>query len=112
MYGQTERYPMNDKELRLALKSDFRKLYGPRFTTDYEAQRLVRDTEIEIMALDSLESLIQEAVDKEVVMSDKEKIAEWLETLHCDNWRTIGCTKSNCQLFRSLAKSIREEDWS
>lgn len=53
-------------ELRTALIDDFVELYQPRFTTDYQSQRLVRSTEIEIMRLESTKALIlaqrQEAV--------------------------------------------------
>lgn len=46
-------------------------------------------------------------------MSDIEKIAEWLETLHCDRWQDDEdlCVKSNCQMFRSLAEDVRNGVW-
>lgn len=46
-------------------------------------------------------------------MSEAEQIAQWLETLHCDNWKDDGpgCIKSNCQLFRQLADEIRNGDY-
>jgi hypothetical protein len=46
-------------------------------------------------------------------MDEVEAIAEWLETLHCDNWKDDGpgCWKSHCQTFRSLAEDIRSGAW-
>lgn len=45
--------------------------------------------------------------------SEVEQIASWLETLHCDNWKDdLGCVKSNCLLFRSLAKRIRDGEYN
>lgn len=39
---------------------------------------------------------------------EREQIAQWLETLHCSHWKDGGiCAKSNCELFRHLAKMIR-----
>lgn len=48
-----------NEELREALKKDYRVLYVKQFTTDWEAQRLIRELEIDIMSLENLQSLIQ-----------------------------------------------------
>lgn len=47
-------------------------------------------------------------------MSEREQIARWLETLHCDKWEEggFGCYKSNCELFRSLAEKVRNGDFA
>lgn len=44
-------------------------------------------------------------------MSDIEAIARWLETLHCDRWKDVGCWKSNCIHFRKLAEDVRKGEW-
>ena len=49
---------MDKDKLREALKKDFHKLYVKEFTTDWSIQRLVRDTEIDVMRLDNLLALI------------------------------------------------------
>lgn len=45
-------------EIKEALKKDFRNLYVKDFTTDWEAQRLVRETEIDVMSFKNLDTLI------------------------------------------------------
>lgn len=46
--------------LRKSLKADFKKLYTPQFTTTWEAERLIRETEIDIMSLQAIEAYIAE----------------------------------------------------
>ena len=60
---------LSDEQLREALKKDFHSLYVKGFTTSWEAERLVRDTEIEVMSLDNLAKLLtsqRQAIIKEV----------------------------------------------
>ena len=45
-------------------------------------------------------------------MSKDEEIAQWLETLHCENWKDGLCFKPNCLLFRELANDIRAKFYS
>ena len=47
------------KKIKDALKKDFHKLYVKEFTTTWELERLVRDTEIDVMSLDNLCQLFQ-----------------------------------------------------
>lgn len=47
-------------KLKQALKDDFKKLYQPQFTTTWEAERLVRETEIDVMELQAIEAYIAE----------------------------------------------------
>lgn len=48
--------PLSNTETKLkeALKKDFQKLYVKQFTTNWEAQRLIRETEIDVMSLHNL----------------------------------------------------------
>ena len=46
--------------LRKSLKADFKKLYTPQFTTTWEAERLIRETEIDVMELQAIEAYIAE----------------------------------------------------
>ena len=59
---------MTDNTLREALKKDFKRLYVKQFTTDWEAQRLIRNVEIDVMSLDNLKALLathtNEVLDK------------------------------------------------
>lgn len=50
------------EELKIALKHDFNALYVKGFTTSWEAERLVRGIEIDVMGLDNLEALLAEKV--------------------------------------------------
>lgn len=50
--------PDRDKLIKDALKKDFRKLYVKEFTTDWEIQRLIRETEIDVMSFDNLLALL------------------------------------------------------
>lgn len=56
--------PMNSK-LREALKKDFKNLYVKEFTTDWQAQRLVRETEIDVMSLNNLLALFERQLVEE-----------------------------------------------
>jgi len=47
---------LSDEKLREALMRDFRKLYVKEFTTDWEAQRLVREVELSVMSLENLKA--------------------------------------------------------
>ncbi len=49
---------MSQEEIREALKRDFRKLYVKEFTTSWEIERVIRETEIDVMSLDNLEALL------------------------------------------------------
>jgi len=54
---------MTDKrllQLKEALKKDFRKLYVRKYTTDWEIQRILRETEIDVMYLDNTLALFEE----------------------------------------------------
>jgi len=44
-------------------------------------------------------------------MSQTEKIARYIENLHCDHWdeNSAGCWKSQCIALRVLAEDIREK---
>ena len=56
---------MTDKrllQLKEALKKDFRKLYVRKYTTDWEIQRILRETEIDVMNLDNTLALISARV--------------------------------------------------
>lgn len=53
----------NSNELREALKKDWRKLYVKEFTTNWQAERIVRETEIDIMSFEALEKLL---ADREI----------------------------------------------
>jgi hypothetical protein len=55
-----------ERSARKALIGDFNDLYVPRFTTDYQAQRLVRATEIAVMSFPRLLALIQQVSDQRV----------------------------------------------
>ena len=48
-------------KIREALKKDWRKLYVKEFTTDWAVQRLIRETEIDVMSLEAIQDLITEA---------------------------------------------------
>lgn len=52
------------ERLREALKQDFNNLYVKQFTTDWQTQRLVRQTEIDIMALENLDRAINRYLDE------------------------------------------------
>ena len=49
-----------DVDLKEALKKDFRKLYVKEFSTQWEAERLVREVEIDIMDLSNTLALIDD----------------------------------------------------
>ena len=51
----------NIDELKEALKKDWNRLYVKEFTTKWETERLIRETEIDVMSLESIESLISQA---------------------------------------------------
>lgn len=53
------------EELRNALKRDWRTLYVKEFTTNWREQRLIRETEIDVMSLENLLALIKEECRKE-----------------------------------------------
>lgn len=69
-----------EQKAQQALKADFHKLYVQQFTTDWEAQRLIRDTEIEIMGLKNLQTLIQSEVAS-AVDGTLDRLKEKAETL-------------------------------
>jgi hypothetical protein len=50
--------------LRAAIKEDFHKLYVRQFRIDWEIQRLVQDTEIDVMALTATEQAILNQVEE------------------------------------------------
>lgn len=47
------------EKLKEALKKDFNNLYVKEFTTDWEANRIIRGYEIEVMSLSNLEKIIE-----------------------------------------------------
>jgi len=47
------------ERIKEALKKDFARLYVKEFTTDWEAQRFIRNTEIKVMSFENLEKLIK-----------------------------------------------------
>lgn len=51
--------------------------------------------------------------EEDQTASEPEQIARWLENLHCTHWNkeSGGCTKSNCKIFRNLAKRIRNGEY-
>jgi len=51
------------KKIKEALKKDFRTLYQKEFTTDWEAQRIVREIEIDVMGIDNLEKLFNKVLE-------------------------------------------------
>lgn len=51
-----------DNKIREALKKDFNNLYVKKFCIDYEAKRLIRGMEIDIMDLSNLKKLFKEEV--------------------------------------------------
>ena len=48
-------------KIREALKKDWRTLYVKEFKTDWAVQRLIRETEIDVMSLEAIQDLITEA---------------------------------------------------
>lgn len=80
-------------KLKQALKDDFKKLYQPQFTTTWEAERLVRETEIDVMELQAIEAYIAEqtipayesgkaSVWAELLLSNVPKNKEVLDLIH------------------------------
>lgn len=53
--------------IRKALKKSFTNLYVRQFTTDWQTQRLIRSTEIDVMDLAPLQALIKEAERNAVI---------------------------------------------
>ncbi len=49
---------VTEKQIREALKKDFRELYVKEFTTTWELERIIRSIEIDIMPLKNLIKLI------------------------------------------------------
>lgn len=68
-------------KLREALKRDFHKLYVKQFSTSWEAERFVRDTEIEIMSFDNLEKLLS-AHTKQAQLDLLDELEEDYETVY------------------------------
>lgn len=52
-------YKLEIEEIRQALKKDWRDLYVAEYTTDYIAQRVIREIEIDIMQFSALTHLIE-----------------------------------------------------
>lgn len=50
---------LTEKQIKEALKKDFRKLYVKEFTMTWQFERIVRDTEIDIMSLSNLMKLVE-----------------------------------------------------
>jgi len=61
--------------LREALKKDFRKLYVKEYTTTWEAERIVRELEIDIMSLDN--TLASLPTEEEIRKQVAEEIKNW-----------------------------------
>ena len=51
---------LTEKQIREALKQDFRELYVKEYSTTWEVERMVRGIEIDIMPLKNLMKLLNE----------------------------------------------------
>ena len=51
---------LTEKQIRETLKKDFRELYVKEYSTTWEIERMVRETEIDIMPLKNLMKLFNE----------------------------------------------------
>lgn len=50
---------MDIKEFKEALLKDFNELYTDKFTLDYEAKRIIREMEIEVMDFNNVKQLFK-----------------------------------------------------
>jgi hypothetical protein len=55
----TGKHAIDEKDVKKALKKDFKNLYVQEFTTDWKAQRLLRVMEIDIMSLENTMKLFE-----------------------------------------------------
>ena len=76
------------EKVKEALKKDFEVLYQKEFTTDWRAQRIIRELEINVMGLTNLEKAISQSV-----LEEREKIKTKITTMkkkRLDSPRSFG----------------------
>lgn len=72
-----------DIKLVRALQADFKRLYVKEFTSDWQAQRLVRNLELGVMELPNTETLIRKAKIEELesLTYNKQMHGDWQQAI-------------------------------
>ena len=56
---------MTEKQIKTALKKDFKNLYVPQYSTHYLTRRTIVNIEIDIMPIENLKKLFNKKRDKQ-----------------------------------------------
>jgi hypothetical protein len=96
-----------EKKLKEALIKDFNALYVKGFTFDWQAQRLIRSTEINVMQLPNTLKLLTTPKEKATVL----KVGDKVRTIKAGNW--MDCQSGANGVIKEIDKEFEWEcaDW-
>ena len=97
-------------KLREALKKDFRKLYVRQYTADWETKRLVRELEIDIMALEHTAALFEETRNQLRAALEQSRKGEPIDL--SEEWFELFSAIQNDAIARvhSIVQVLKETD--